>query len=87
MPVQGYPGKFNFATDAWTSPNHRAFIAITIHLAPNGSHPTRFVLDVVELAKSHSGKNMAEAFAKVMCEFGIEDKVYWLSNDSIYLLY
>ena len=33
------------------------------------------LLDLVEVAKSHSGTNLAVAFAKVLEEFGIEDKV------------
>ena len=33
------------------------------------------LLDLVEVAKSHSGINLAEAFAKVLKGFGIEDKV------------
>ncbi|KAJ6489929.1 hypothetical protein C8R45DRAFT_826566, partial [Mycena sanguinolenta] len=27
-----YPGRLSFATDAWTSPNQRAFLAWTVHL-------------------------------------------------------
>lgn len=33
------------------------------------------LLDIVEVAKSHSGVNLAEAFAHMLKEFGIEDKV------------
>jgi len=33
------------------------------------------LLDLVEVAKSHSGVNLANAFVKVLEEFGIEDKV------------
>lgn len=33
------------------------------------------LLDLVEVAKSHSGTNLAVAFVKVLEEFGIEDKV------------
>ena len=33
------------------------------------------LLDLVEVAKSHSGVNLTEAFAKVLKEFRIEDKV------------
>jgi len=33
------------------------------------------LLDLVEVAQSHSSINLAEAFAKVLQEFGIEDKV------------
>lgn len=36
---------------------------------------TTYQLDFVELPCSHSGKNMAEALAKVLREFGIEGKV------------
>ncbi|KAI0659197.1 hypothetical protein C8Q70DRAFT_891513, partial [Cubamyces menziesii] len=59
--LQEYDGKLSFATDAWTSPNHRAFIAITVHLEVNGQ-PLRLLLDLVEVAKSHSGVNLAIAF-------------------------
>jgi hypothetical protein len=36
--------------DAWTSPNHRAFVAVTVHLECNGE-PLCLVLDVVEVAE------------------------------------
>jgi hypothetical protein len=28
---QEYEGNLNFATDAWTSPNHKAYVAVTLH--------------------------------------------------------
>ncbi|KAF9503045.1 hypothetical protein BS47DRAFT_1402813 [Hydnum rufescens UP504] len=34
-----------------------------------------FLLDVVEVAKSHSGKNLPEAFHNILLDFDIEDKV------------
>ena len=33
------------------------------------------LLDIVEVARLHSGLNLAAAFAKVLEDFGIEDKV------------
>ena len=33
------------------------------------------LLDLVEVAKSHSGVNLAAAFAQVLEEFSISDKV------------
>jgi hypothetical protein len=33
------------------------------------------ILDFVELPRSHSGVNLAEAFAQVLKDFGIEHKV------------
>ncbi|KAI1789155.1 hypothetical protein LXA43DRAFT_893256, partial [Ganoderma leucocontextum] len=56
--LQAYPGKLSFATDIWTSPNHRSFIAVTVHLELKG-RPLRMLLDLIELAKSHSGVNLA----------------------------
>jgi ABC-type uncharacterized transport system permease subunit len=67
----------NFATDAWTSPNHKAYVAFTVHFAHEGA-PVSMLLDFVEVAKSHSGVNLAVAFANVLEEFGISDKVLLL---------
>jgi hypothetical protein len=72
--LQEYDGNLNFATDAWTSPNHKAFMAFTIHFEHEGT-PISMLLDLVKVAKSHSGVNLAEAFAKVLEDFGIQDKV------------
>ena len=74
IPPQKYDGTLNFATDAWTSPNHKAYVAFTVHFKHEGA-PTLMLLDLVEVAKSHSGVNLAEAFANVLEEFGIEYKV------------
>lgn len=74
MELQNYEGALNFATDAWTSPNHKAYVAFTIHFEHEGA-PIAMLLDLVEVAESHSGVNLANAFAKVLEEFGIEDKV------------
>jgi hypothetical protein len=38
-----------------------------------------FLLDLVEVAMSHSGINLAAAFAKILEDFGIEHKVSLLS--------
>ena len=72
--LQEYEGQLNFATDAWTSPNHKAFVVFTVHFAHEGV-PVSMLLNLVEVAKSHSGVNLAEAFAKVLEDFGISDKV------------
>ena len=49
-------------------------MAFTVHFEHEGV-PMSMLLDLVEVAKSHSGVNLAEAFAKVLEEFRIEDKV------------
>ena len=72
---QEYDGRLNFATDAWSSPNNRAFVAQTVHFEQNGI-PTSFLLDIIEVAASHSGKTLASAFAKILEDFGISEKVF-----------
>ena len=46
--TQEYEGRMSFATDAWTSPNHYAYMAVTAHFEVRGE-PICIVLDVVEL--------------------------------------
>ena len=69
-----YDGKLSFATDAWTSPNHKAYVAITGHLEHEGK-PLTMLLDIVEVAKSHTGVNLASAFSDILKSFGIDEKV------------
>jgi len=49
-------------------------MAITVHFEVDGV-PISMLLDIVEVAQSHSGLNLAIAFAKILEEFGISDKV------------
>ena len=49
-------------------------MAITVHFEHQGV-PISMLLDLVKVAKSHSGVNLAAAFAQVLEEFGISDKV------------
>jgi hypothetical protein len=80
-----YNGRLSFATDAWTSPNQRlgAYVAITVHFENKGS-PISMLLDIVEVAQSHTGENLAGAFAKIMEDYGISEKVLIGSVIKIY---
>ena len=66
--------QLNFATNAWTSPNHKAYVVFTVHFEHAGV-PISMLLDLVEVAELHSGENLAVAFMEVLEEFGISDKV------------
>ena len=61
-------------TNAWTSPNHKAFVAVTVHFQIDGS-PVAMLLDLVKVAESHSGLHLAAIFAKILDDFMIADKV------------
>ena len=47
---------------------------MTVHFEQNGQ-PACFLLDLVEVGKSHLGVNLADAFVKILEDFGIENKV------------
>lgn len=71
----------HFATDAWTSPNHKAYVAVTVHFEQDGM-PISLLLDIIEVAESHTGQTLAAEFAKVLEGFGVADKV----SESPYVL-
>lgn len=45
-----YVGKVNAGTDAWTSPNHFAFVAVTLHWVEDGALQN-VLLDIVAVSK------------------------------------
>ncbi|KAJ7144097.1 hypothetical protein C8R44DRAFT_537739, partial [Mycena epipterygia] len=59
--LKEHPGRLSFGTDAWTSPNHRAFVAWTVHLHHEGELVS-FPLDVFEVPESHTGETLAREF-------------------------
>jgi phosphopantetheinyl transferase len=77
--LQEQDSALNFTTDAWTSLDHNAYVAVTIHFEHYGK-PILMVLNLVEVAMSHSGTNLAVVFMQVLNEFGVSCKViqYWL---------
>ena len=74
----------SYAMDTWTSPNGRAFVTITVHFEYEGE-PISMLLDIVEVAQSHTGENLAGAFAKIMEDYDISEKVYRLPYIYIYI--
>lgn len=84
--MQEYDGALSFGTDAWTSPNHKAYVAVTVHFEQDGK-PVVLLLDVVEVPFSHSGVNLARAFADILDDFGIANKVRMIRNDNNVMTY
>ena len=75
--TQEHEGSLSFTTDAWTSPNHKAYVVslvTCVHLEEKGE-ALSMLLDLIELARSHSGLNLATAFSEILKEFGISHKV------------
>ena len=63
-------------TNAWTSPNHKAYVAFTVHFDHEGAS---ILLNLVDVPKSHTGVNLTEVFEDILRQFGIEDKVSMIS--------
>ncbi|TFK82774.1 hypothetical protein K466DRAFT_499685, partial [Polyporus arcularius HHB13444] len=72
--LQDFEGELSYTMDAWTSPNHKALVAFAVHLHHDGE-PLSFLLDVVEVAESHTGVTLARVFEEMMRSFAIEEKV------------
>ncbi len=68
----------------WTSPNNKAYVVVTVHFEQNGE-PMCLLLDIVQVAKSHTGFNLASAFANILQEFGISKKVrFHMTNRTLH---
>jgi hypothetical protein len=50
------------------------YVAVTIDFEQNGE-PMCLLLDIVQVSKSHTGFNLARAFADILEEFGISNTV------------
>jgi hypothetical protein len=79
--LQEHPGCLHFATDAWTSTNHIAFVAWTMHLE-HDRMMFAFLLDIVEVPESHTGVTLAKAFQNMLKTFGLQNRVSLQSTDS-----
>ena len=77
--AQEHDMALSFGTNAWTSPNHKVYVAMMVQFEQNGE-PMCLLLDLVEVATSHSGRNLAVAFVKILTDFGIEHKVSMLEK-------
>jgi hypothetical protein len=72
--ITGTSRAIALATDAWTSPNHRAFVAWTVHFEYEGTM-IAFLLDIIEVPESHSGATLACEFQAMLERFRVQDKV------------
>ena len=64
----------SFGTDAWTSPNLQAYIAVIVHFEQNGVLMC-LLLNLIEVARSHSSTNIAATFVEILDDFGIGHNV------------
>jgi hypothetical protein len=71
---QEYERKLSFGTDGWMSPNNKPYVAVNVHFEQDG-YPISLLLDLIEVACSHTGVTLAAEFTEVLDSFGIAEKV------------
>ncbi|KAE9385872.1 hypothetical protein BT96DRAFT_960677 [Gymnopus androsaceus JB14] len=73
---------FECCEDAWTSPNHRAMAAWTVHLHHEG-YALVFFKDIFEVPRSHTGETLATEFYEMLVHHGLQHKcLYSLLSDT-----
>ena len=80
--LRDHTGRLHFGTDAWTSPNQRAFVVWMVHLEHDGQMLS-FLLDIVGVPESHTGQTLAKAFHKMLVDFGIQNKILSVVADNV----
>ena len=72
--LQEHGGALHFGTNCWTSPNHHAYMAITVQYETDGV-VNEWLLDIIEVGTRHTGERLVIEFEKVLDNFGIANKV------------
>lgn len=79
--MQSVPGRIPIASDAWTSKNQHAFLALTASWINEDWEMVITLIDFIQLTGSHSGENMAKEAFKTLKELNIKEKASLLSFD------
>jgi hypothetical protein len=74
--------KISLTSDCWTSPNTKAFMAITVHFIDDDWVLRSLVSDFIHLGGSHSGEDLCAAFAASCDRFGVLDKILAITTDN-----
>jgi len=65
--------KLHFTTDCWTSPNKKAYQAITVHFVDEFGQMSKATLALREHKEEHGGEQQAEVLLKVIDEYEIKE--------------
>ena len=76
------PGGICFTQDLWTSPQNLSFMCITAHWIDCKWGLRNLVLDFVNVTGSHTGEAIAQAFLKIVEEWGLCGRVFALTCDN-----
>ena len=88
--LQNVPGQISITFDAWTSKSYDPYLAVTAHYiaaSPLKNKSNEWELRARTLAFTaidgdHGGANIAAILLKIFEDYGLSDKVGWVTSDN-----
>jgi hypothetical protein len=80
--LQDAPGRLSFAVDAWTSPNAKGFLGVTVHWIDAEWQLRDLLLDIPSLGEDHTGETLCTAFETTCRDFGVMSKLLAITTDN-----
>ncbi|MBW0465267.1 hypothetical protein O181_004982 [Austropuccinia psidii MF-1] len=72
----------SFTTDAWTSPNITAYLAVTAHYIYMDFKLTSIIIGLAEIQGDHSGASLATQFLTIIRRYDLEQKIICITTDN-----
>ena len=76
------PSRICPTTDLWTSITTDGYLCLTAHFIDKGWNLQKKVLNFCEMPTPHTGVALAEKILSLLCEWGIEKRIFSLTVDN-----
>ncbi|MBW0570860.1 hypothetical protein O181_110575 [Austropuccinia psidii MF-1] len=83
--IYGSGKQLAFTTDTWTSPNIKAFMAITGHFINKEFNVVSVLLDLTEIEGNHLGQSLANQFPTTLKQYELEDSIIAITTDNAWV--
>jgi hypothetical protein len=74
--------KINFSFDLWTSKNRLALLGLVAHFIDSAGCSKSILLALPRQKGRHTGSNIANTVAEIICPYGLEKKVGYFVSDN-----
>jgi hypothetical protein len=74
--------KINFSFDLWTSKNRLALLGLVAHFIDSAGCSKSILLALPRQKGRHTGSNIANTVAEIICHYGLEKKVGYFVSDN-----
>ncbi|GAB7336402.1 hypothetical protein MBLNU13_g09120t1 [Cladosporium sp. NU13] len=74
--------KINFSFDLWTSKNRLALLGLVAHFIDNAGCPGSILLALPRQKGRHTGANIADTVAEIICHYDLQKRVGYLISDN-----